>query len=861
MAINPSDPALVWACTLDESGALSTRKNSGSAGVAYDIVPKQSSGTDGIPPVDDGLGGRALDMFVTRTGWSTAYRRCEQDTSVLGGVNLCMPTLPKTVATDDFAFGARFKWDASNTGGGANEHENVVGLWAADRTWTAWAIDVIPDDATTPTAARLRISVGGFVDLVSTTGSYDLTGTPDSHYIQPDVWYRVLVRVYFDTSGYRTKIYLNQESDGSLFTFTYNGGAQSGDYALPNEAMVMAAPGYAATLNPLPLGGYVDEPWLYDAPLSDDDATSIVVEGINIPWAAPDYEVLGNKVRVAWTNERTAFPPTRPLPTNATAVDHPAGSYGTRPRLRYEGFEPNRPWSVRLIEMLWDASGRKRGKAGNRFTWDNFDAGLIRVPGQLPTGALAEVRNMEFSGNGMRRRRGFDVIRDGDSTNDARGVNRFFSFRSTADELFRLSKVMDTLYKDVGGKDMVAISTGWAIGSLPSYVHFLDRCAILTAGKRSIWNGTAESDFDGEAAPTGGSISKTTGTLAGFHAYAYTFYDPLSGDETAPFELGGHTLATEGTLISSMDVSPTDARFTHHRIYRTVSGGAAPDYLLTAQQNLATTYTDNGDSNGLIEIDHVNAVYTTLVPPENFEFGIKHAGRCFYAGGVNGDRVYRSEANTMNRFQADAYTAHDGPVRALASRGSQLVVLTDRTIELVESDWIRNSNGATFEQITVASNTVGCPGHACVVDADDEIVWLDRRGCYRLDADKVVEITPLLRNIFKRLNWGIGSTFCGGWDHITGQVWWCVASDEFQDDNSQRATQLVWQRGTPKWTLYDLDATACGQYDDDLDGQKFGIIDAAGLWKEMEGPDSDGIGDGQTVAAKHTGTLTAVSGS
>jgi hypothetical protein len=284
-----------------------------------------------------------------------------------------------------------------------------------------------------------------------------------------------------------------------------------------------------------------------------------------------------------------------------------------------------------------------------------------------------------------------------------------------------------------------------------------------------------------------------------------------------------------------------------------VSGGAAPQFYLTAVQALAASYTDSGDADGVIAIDHVNGVYTTNEPQENFAFSVEHAGRMFFAGGANGDRVYRSEASTWSQFQPDAYTAHSGTVRAIASRGPQLVVWTDRAVEVVESDWIRDANGAAFATQTVISNVVGAPSHGAVIDASDEIYWLDQRGVYTLRGDKVQLLSPLIQGWLRGINWGKKKLIKGAWNHTERQVMWTLAHAE-QDYNNYLNTQLVLQMDRNQFSLYDMNAAWVGQYDDDLDGMKFGVMDEFGMWKEFGTFESDGV---ETVGAEHSGTITA----
>ena len=60
MSLNTTDPNLRILCSMDESSPTATRANAASANATsvFALAPGQSSGSDGIPPVDDESTGR-----------------------------------------------------------------------------------------------------------------------------------------------------------------------------------------------------------------------------------------------------------------------------------------------------------------------------------------------------------------------------------------------------------------------------------------------------------------------------------------------------------------------------------------------------------------------------------------------------------------------------------------------------------------------------------------------------------------------------------------------------------------------------------------------------------------------------------
>lgn len=876
---SPTDPAMLLLYGLDESGLTSVRVNSGYLGTAQDLSVYQSSGTDGIVPVDDSRGGKAAWFDVSYPSpytAMTAATRMLRAAAATGSAHTCKPALPLTSANDDWGFGCRFKWIGGETdGGAATEVQFIFGLKDYSANLILWGIGIVPNAATNPaTGATLRLMVGG-KQVTVTGGSYTTTGSPPTDYVLPDEWYRVLVRVYnVDSTHWLAKIYLYRESTGVTYTFVYNAGnyVASDDYSgamLAATGVRVEFAGGISSANPMGIYGYVDEAWLYDAAISDGDATVAVVGGFQVPWSEPSYRVADQDVRVTYAEARTDFPPSRALPIGGDGR-HTVGVFCDRFKLKYESFRPGRPAAIREVWAQFDSVGPYSGKRGNLAPYEPIVGGLVRLPGKLDTGICTDVRNFEFSGRGPRRRRGFRIRRNV-STEVNYSANAFFSWRDSSDILYRCYKAGTKLFAETGS-GASQIDTGWSTSDSPVGAVLDNRLVLCSASRRKSWRGSnsAVESFGAPAAPTAPTAATTAGTLTGTYYYAYTEYDPTTGDESAAgFLVSAITPAAQGVTLTLAAVS-SDARFSQRRIYRTAAGGAAPLLYRIATVATATSYTDGGVADGtvllgsVLDSNNVLIEYITGTPPQNFIGCAVHLNRMFY---WYGNTVYWTKEYEPFRWGANGNTGSmsvtcDGPVRAVFSDGYRLVILTRSTVEIIESDFIPDGSGFCQMRRSVVERKVGCLGPHSPVQHNNQWYWMDWRGVYTLIGDKVLKISEKIDNLFKYLNVGYAASMSGAYNHLRNQLWWACPFGSIQDDNTRSQTIVALHPGEdPRWTIHELEASFIGQFDDDLNGVRFGAIDHLGVFKELETYEGDGAEGNESTTTEDDDGISSISGS
>lgn len=865
-----AETAMLLFYGLDESAPNAVRANLGSLGSDQDLSVVQSTGTDGIPAVADGNGGKAVDIFTTRTGYTSSARWLTSTVTALGSAHPARPVLPLTDPDEDFALGCRFKWAAGNTGGGANEKETIFSLQDnADNAIPLWRVGVLPDDPTTPTQARIHYSLGVVQDEpYEGSGSWSATGSPGTYYIEPDEWYRVVIRFYnHDVNEFRVKVYVVRESTGDIYTFTRILSHSSDYSAAQDAATYFVTVGRKDGTNPVQFRGIVDECWFYDSPLSDTDALSTVVGGFSVPYTPPDYRVAEHKVYASVVKEGATFPQSRALPTGGTWARYPSDVRCDRVRVRVEGWHPGRPWCLRKIESVYDTAGAWNARTSYTFRWDDLAVGLYRMPGILPAGAWEAAWDMETNLLGPRRRRGFKVRRNVATDQGDASANAFYFFRANDDSLYGLYKVGAGLYEETGSGSS-SLDTGWSSQQLPVFMFLDNRAIVLSGSRRKTWRGgTGGIESLGIDAPASISAGAAiAGTLNGTYYYAATLYDPTTGDESAPVVSASVSPSTQGVRLTLPATSP-DSRFTKYRIYRTTNGGSPPDLFLLDEVTVATPYDDDGSTTlsatligQVTDTAGTFLAYITGALPDTFSIGCVHMERAFYTAGETApERIYVTEANEPQRFYPDFYLVCEGPVRALVGWGHRLVAFTDSTVEIFESDWIRDADGNVNVQRHVVTRSVGCVGPHAVMVIEGGLYWLDRRAVWTMRGSEPVQISPPIRDLFPYINHAISRRAVLRFNHVRRTLWLSVPHASLQTDTERFQTVLVlnldaYMEGQIKWCPFRLEASFHGTFDDDLNGLQYGVIDHLGVFKQAETYEGDGTEGDEAFTVEDEGT-------
>ncbi|MCC7276613.1 MAG: hypothetical protein IT561_28380, partial [Alphaproteobacteria bacterium] len=546
----------------------------------------------------------------------------------------------------------------------------------------------------------------------------------------------------------------------------------------------------------------------------------------------------------------------------ALGCRHPSDLAFRRIRHYLEGWRPGRPHQLRELVDVFDTVGPYSSKRANQAPMVALAGGMVRRGGRLPFGTPHLVRDHDPTPEGPRRRRGFRVRRDV-SSELATGENAFAFWRSYDDQLHGVYKVGTKLFYETGDT-ATQLDTLWNAIQKPVMFTVDNRLIILTGDRRKVWNGGTTIHSFGVAAPPSCTASATGGgTLTGAYYWAVTEYDPTTGDESAPTISGIVNPAGQAVQLTLGAVS-SETRFSQRRIYRTTNGGSAPDLFLIDTIATATTYTDTGEVDGTQRVGVVETAdgtvlgYITGTEPDTFSMGVAHMERAFYAGGeTNGDRIYPSEAGEPLRWYSGGYLTCEGIVRALLSLGHRLVAFTDNTVEIFESDWVRDDTGTYSVVHTVVSRRCGALGPHAVVNVEGAgAFWMDRRGIWRWTGGEPERISDDIEDLFPYVNHGISRRVVASYNHIRRQVGFSVpmADTSFQEDNTRLETWLFCHASRPtQWFTKRLEASFHGAFDDDLNGLQYGCIDHLGVFKQLESYEGDGAQGNESFTTEDAG--------
>lgn len=867
MAIGGEELQLVY--DMDETAPASRRANRGSAGNEADIVPQTTVTEDTIPVAPDGRGGRALDFHTDSS--SEFYGETAELAALAAG------TLPIPRASGEgFVIGWRYKWVSPY-------HDGTLPLDFTSRLqWILLNQALTPSD-TTILAVHMEIEQSGgvtarpalWLGLLGLSSNYawysvaDATGSPATYPVEPDEWYSFALKVWYATTGLRWKLWMRKESDGTLYTWTFNGAdlAIVAHHLANDSSQRWEVNTEDITNKDHATAFLLDDLWMYAAFIDDDEIDRVIIDGISVPWAQPDYRRAANAVYSSVTNQNGSFPKPRPLPIGATVSRHPVNLLCQEARARVEGWRPGRPWAIRDIDIIFDPAGpygSQRARQGER---PRLNLGVKRRPGRLPWGSCEDARNVIFTQDGTRRRRGFKVRRDtGDEY--ASASCGFWTLRNYDRSLFRIYKAGTTLYSETGA-GVETVDTAWPLKEPVVGFQIAGRLVLLSPSRRKLWDGSYTSIGALSIAPPG-TISPTVtsgGTLTGTYRYAATWYDPATGDESGPIVASADVSPSSQRVAITLpaDSAAPETRFTQFRLYRTNNGGAAPDLFRIATVTATTSstvYNDDGDPDGtdaigrVLTADETFKGYITSELPEDFAIGVVHQERAFYAAGAdNPERVYICEPNSPNRNFADQWVQVSGAVRGMASWGTRLVVWTDTTTEILESDWIRTSEAGLNVNRIVVSKEVGLYGPNACIAFDGNVAWVDRHGAWVLEGQTAREISRDIRDLFPHIEGNAGERIVGAWDHVSHSLVWTVPCAALQADSSRMQTQLVMDLEQPgRWTLWGMEASFVGQFDDDRQGIGFGLIDHAGVFKELHTYEGDGTEGDEAFTTEDDGT-------
>ena len=361
----------------------------------------------------------------------------------------------------------------------------------------------------------------------------------------------------------------------------------------------------------------------------------------------------------------------------------------------------------------------------------------------------------------------------------------------------------------------------------------------VTTGAATDWNTDTFAIYP--AAGTGFNIDVPligTGSGAsiptGIYEFGSTFiYDAEPGDpsgkdqESIIFVMAGESSITLGQKWSGLAVfatSPYDARITGGRIYTRILNSGNEWQMIREislkngiRKDTSSEFTGYGnwvtldDTNDATSVHLYNAQTQTSLLPITYSLNagisqdassntakyktavvanrIAYVGNVQYDGTIYGDAVFKSPVNKFDVFSIDRRletSVNDGAsIVKLEAYADRLLIFKQNKMELLNI-----SQEVEFVEDTFMHKGVSHPAATCKTDFG--IAWVNRRGCYLYDGQKVTNLLEKGgRQIIKESDWATFTTNEPMIGYIPKKRQLLVV-----DDNSTT--------GTGKTFLYDL---------------------------------------------------------
>ncbi len=220
--------------------------------------------------------------------------------------------------------------------------------------------------------------------------------------------------------------------------------------------------------------------------------------------------------------------------------------------------------------------------------------------------------------------------------------------------------------------------------------------------------------------------SSGTGPHTGDFKYCYTFYDNLTGVESAPSPLSSYVSATDNTInVKINEMIPIEA--THYRIYRI--GGYLPYFMLVEM----TTIDDYGDSLDDTQID--GRILNTIrngPPPQGIHYFTELNGRLF---GAAGNKLYYSAIGNPDSWYVYDFIPCQNTVKGLAKVPGGLIVFGDSWCNILKG------NDPMNFVLRELSNDIGMVDAQSLNYIDQSAIWLSNNGVCASDGYSIQQLT------------------------------------------------------------------------------------------------------------------------
>ena len=609
---------------------------------------------------------------------------------------------------------------------------------------------------------------------------------------------------------------------------------------------------------------------LTDAELNELSSSPPVVSTADVGW----YRA-ASKVSLAVKSERqSSFPVPRALATGASVQRVPESVFGNRFQFRMESIEAGRPWE--FGRLLADGESTAGAEAGRPVRIDLRDliGGMDQSKPQMKVDhqKASDLKNISYQGGRPRSRRGFRVVNN-ESTGVANKPSAYYDATNAAGDTYHLVMIAGTLYTIDNG-ELIEVDTGWPEDELPTVATVGLKTFIATKSRvRVFQEGTVYAP--GITAPTTGPVfvtstpNVTNGVIAltpGYE-YAYTFYDGTRLTESGPSD-ATLVVLPPGSSASSITLSvavSAASGVSDRYVYRRKVGTGTWFKVGAVGDNSTTSFTDSAEvpPDLTATLESPAGEFVTADFPAGSAVG-EVEGRLLVWGDSDDRRLVRiSEVGDGERWHSLNEITTGGDMRAAVTHEGRLVLATDRTIEVVEGDWVRGSAGSLGIMRRVLDTSKGCFGPFAACAARGRVYIAGPDGIHVLGAGFVLkDVTQTISDEVNRIVASAVDTAGSGvvmeFDYISQELWICLsqATQDATDPKNRVVLTINLENGA--WSKHDHALSFVRKVTDGTVGPRLFACDYFGNILEMEVYNGDGI-QGNEAWIPATNTITSFS--
>ena len=207
------------------------------------------------------------------------------------------------------------------------------------------------------------------------------------------------------------------------------------------------------------------------------------------------------------------------------------------------------------------------------------------------------------------------------------------------------------------------------------------------------------------------------GVLSGTYTYAYTYYNSVTGVESAPNTISLEAVVIDRTITVSGFIASTDPQVTNIRLYRI--GGSLTQYTLVNEKaNTTLSYVDNL-ADITIAGNHVLDTISSGIPPVGLKYLTSIYSMLF---GSVGDKLYFSDIGSPDSWPAINFIDFDDTITGIGALTSGIIVFTKFKSYIVTGNSPENFSMYLF------SGSQGCIGHRTIQAVDNSLLWVSSDG-------------------------------------------------------------------------------------------------------------------------------------